>query len=158
MIPNLDNPETRDETFFKQRRRYSGWDRSVLSAADRQTPKSRTPVRIPCSSSIPKAKKIIYVFVDGGLSQIDSFDPKPKMGEVMMDTKLIDTKIDGDPIRALLPPCWPGMQRQILPHPVHVDRHRLAWRRSLRNTSQLSARAPPIIRPSGHGFPRCSPP
>jgi hypothetical protein len=43
----------------------------------------------------PKAKKIIYVFVDGGLSQIDSFDPKPKMGGVMMDTKLIDTKIDG---------------------------------------------------------------
>lgn len=43
----------------------------------------------------PKAKKIIYLFVDGGLSQIDSFDPKPKMGEVMMDTKVIDTKIDG---------------------------------------------------------------
>ncbi len=43
----------------------------------------------------PKAKKIIYLFVDGGLSQIDSFDPKPKMGDVMMDTKVIDTKIDG---------------------------------------------------------------
>ena len=43
----------------------------------------------------PKAKKIIYLFIDGGLSQIDSFDPKPKMGNVMMDTKVIDTKIDG---------------------------------------------------------------
>ena len=43
----------------------------------------------------PKAKKVIYLFVDGGLSQIDSFDPKPKMGDVMMDTKVIDTKIDG---------------------------------------------------------------
>ncbi|MBL61918.1 MAG: hypothetical protein CMI30_00775 [Opitutae bacterium] len=43
----------------------------------------------------PKAKKIIYLFVDGGLSQIDSFDPKPKMRDVMMDTKVIDTKIDG---------------------------------------------------------------
>ncbi len=43
----------------------------------------------------PKAKKIIYLFVDGGLSQIDSFDPKPKMGDVMMDTRVINTKIDG---------------------------------------------------------------
>jgi hypothetical protein len=43
----------------------------------------------------PKAKKLIYLFVDGGLSQIDSFDPKPKMGDVMMDTKVINTKLDG---------------------------------------------------------------
>jgi hypothetical protein len=43
----------------------------------------------------PKAKKLIYLFVDGGLSQIDSFDPKPKMGDVMMDTRVINTKIDG---------------------------------------------------------------
>ena len=43
----------------------------------------------------PKAKKLIYLFVDGGLSQIDSFDPKPKMVDVMMDTKVIDTKLDG---------------------------------------------------------------
>ena len=42
----------------------------------------------------PKAKKIIYLFVDGGLSQIDSFDPKPQMGDVMMDTNVIDTKIE----------------------------------------------------------------
>ena len=43
----------------------------------------------------PKAKKLIYLFVDGGLSQIDSFDPKPKMGDVMMDTRVINTKLDG---------------------------------------------------------------
>jgi hypothetical protein len=43
----------------------------------------------------PKAKKLIYLFVDGGLSQIDSFDPKPKMVDVMMDTKVINTKMDG---------------------------------------------------------------
>ena len=43
----------------------------------------------------PKAKKMIYIFVDGGLSQIDSFDPKPKMGDVMMKTTLIPTQLDG---------------------------------------------------------------
>ena len=43
----------------------------------------------------PKAKKLIYIFVDGGLSQIDSFDPKPKMGDVMMDTRIIPTALDG---------------------------------------------------------------
>lgn len=45
----------------------------------------------PASSSLPqthfapKAKNVIFCFMDGGVSHVDSFDPKPKLDEV--DTK-----------------------------------------------------------------------
>ncbi len=31
----------------------------------------------PNASHVPKARSVIYIFLSGGLSQIDSFDPKP---------------------------------------------------------------------------------
>ena len=30
----------------------------------------------------PKAKRVIFCFMDGGVSHVDSFDPKPKLGEL----------------------------------------------------------------------------
>ena len=30
----------------------------------------------------PKAKSIIFCFMDGGVSHVDSFDPKPKLTEL----------------------------------------------------------------------------
>jgi uncharacterized protein (DUF1501 family) len=43
-----------------------------------------------------QAKNVIYIFVNGGLSHVDSFDPKPKNKMVMAGTSTaIDTKVDG---------------------------------------------------------------
>src|SRR5688572_30343534 len=30
----------------------------------------------------PKAKNVIFLFMDGGVSHVDSFDPKPKLDEL----------------------------------------------------------------------------
>ena len=42
-----------------------------------------------------KAKNVIYLFMSGGMSHIDTFDPKPKKKEVMGKTEAIATKADG---------------------------------------------------------------
>lgn len=42
-----------------------------------------------------KAKNVIYLFMNGGMSHIDTFDPKPKKKEVMGKTEAIATKVDG---------------------------------------------------------------
>src|SRR6266581_1305418 len=30
----------------------------------------------------PKAKRVIFLFLNGGISQVDTFDPKPDLGQV----------------------------------------------------------------------------
>ncbi|MES2920885.1 MAG: DUF1501 domain-containing protein [Verrucomicrobiota bacterium] len=41
------------------------------------------------------AKNVIYLFMSGGMSHVDTFDPKPKKKEVMGKTEAIPTKADG---------------------------------------------------------------
>jgi hypothetical protein len=41
------------------------------------------------------AKSVIYLYMSGGMSHIDTFDPKPKKKEVMVKTEAIPTKADG---------------------------------------------------------------
>jgi hypothetical protein len=40
------------------------------------------PIAPPGSHFSPKAKRVIFCFMDGGVSHVDSFDPKPKLAEV----------------------------------------------------------------------------
>lgn len=52
----------------------------------------------------PKAKSVIYIFLSGGLSQIDSFDMKPEASEeIRGEFKPIDTRTDGIQICEHLP-------------------------------------------------------
>lgn len=41
------------------------------------------------------AKNVIYLFMAGGMSHVDTFDPKPKKKDVMGKTEAIPTKADG---------------------------------------------------------------
>ena len=50
-----------------------------------------------------KAKHVIYLFMSGGMSHIDTFDPKPKKKDVMGPTTAIPTKADGIEIGSYLP-------------------------------------------------------
>ena len=36
-------------------------------------------VSLPKPHFAPKAKNVIFLFMDGGVSHVDSFDPKPKL-------------------------------------------------------------------------------
>lgn len=51
-----------------------------------------------------KAKNLIYLFMSGGMTHIDTFDPKPNAGSsIMGETKAIGTNIDGIQFGHLLP-------------------------------------------------------
>jgi hypothetical protein len=50
-----------------------------------------------------KAKSIIYLFMQGGMSHIDTFDTKPDRREVQGPTQTIATKLDGMRISGYLP-------------------------------------------------------
>jgi hypothetical protein len=46
------------------------------------------------AASSAKAKHVIYLFMGGGMSHVDTFDPKPRRKEVMGSTEAIATKAD----------------------------------------------------------------
>jgi hypothetical protein len=49
----------------------------------------------PVANPKARAKHVIYLFMAGGMSHLDTFDPKPKKKAVMGKTETIDTKVDG---------------------------------------------------------------
>ncbi len=49
------------------------------------------------------AKNVIYLFMAGGMSHVDTFDPKPAKKEVMGKTEAIATKVDGVMVGHYLP-------------------------------------------------------
>ncbi|MBB5039538.1 DUF1501 domain-containing protein [Prosthecobacter dejongeii] len=44
---------------------------------------------------VPTARSVIYLYMTGGMSHLDTWDPKPDNGDVMGLTKTLDTKVDG---------------------------------------------------------------
>jgi uncharacterized protein (DUF1501 family) len=50
-----------------------------------------------------KAKHIIYLFMSGGMSHLDTFDPKPKNTAVMGKTTVIPSNVDGTMLGNYLP-------------------------------------------------------
>src|SRR5580700_7588291 len=57
----------------------------------------------------PKAKRVIFLFMHGGPSSIDTFDPKPRL--VQDDGKPVPFKrgltFGEDGVRGLMKPLWP---------------------------------------------------
>jgi hypothetical protein len=50
-----------------------------------------------------KAKNVIYLFMNGGMSHVDTFDPKPRRKDIMGKTEAIPTKADGVMLGHYLP-------------------------------------------------------
>jgi hypothetical protein len=53
-----------------------------LLADDAQGDPLANRVRLPQPHFTPRAKNVIFCFMDGGVSHVDSFDPKPKLDEL----------------------------------------------------------------------------
>lgn len=58
-----------------------------------------------------KAKHIIYLFMNGGMSHLDTFDPKPRARRVMGPTTAIETSADGIQLGHYLPHTAKVMDR-----------------------------------------------
>ncbi|HLQ43672.1 MAG TPA: DUF1501 domain-containing protein, partial [Planctomycetaceae bacterium] len=68
---------------------------AALDAADKKDEKKPAAAKSSSSSgSGGKAKHLIYLYMQGAMSQLDTFDPKPK-SKVQGETKPIQTKISG---------------------------------------------------------------
>ncbi len=52
---------------------------------------------------VPTARNVIYLYMSGGMSHLDTWDPKPDNAEVMGLTKTINTKVDGIRLSENLP-------------------------------------------------------
>jgi uncharacterized protein (DUF1501 family) len=52
---------------------------------------------------VPTARNVIYLYMNGGMSHLDTFDPKPDNAEVMGLTKTIKTNADGIRLSENLP-------------------------------------------------------
>ena len=55
---------------------------SGLLAEQAAADAKRLPGELPAPHFAAKAKNVIFCFMDGGVSHVDSFDPKPKLGEL----------------------------------------------------------------------------
>ena len=52
---------------------------------------------------IPTARNVIFLYMAGGMTHIDTFDPKPENPDVMGETTAIDTSADGIQLGNWLP-------------------------------------------------------
>ncbi|MGE9296977.1 MAG: DUF1501 domain-containing protein, partial [Puniceicoccales bacterium] len=57
----------------------------------------------PQQGSRPRARNVIYVYLAGGMSHLDTFDPKPGASKDDGPTKAINTNVDGIQISEWLP-------------------------------------------------------
>lgn len=66
------------------------------------------------SSHVPTAKSVIYLYMAGGMTHIDTFDPKPDNKDVMGETTAINTTADGIQLGNWLPKTAQQMHRASL--------------------------------------------
>ena len=66
------------------------------------------------TAQIPTAKNVIFLYMSGGMTHIDTFDPKPDNGDVMGETTAIDTSADGIQLGNWLPETAKQMHRASL--------------------------------------------
>lgn len=57
----------------------------------------------PAAGKTGTAKSVIYLYMSGGMSHVDTFDPKPKNKDVMGKTEAIPTSVDGVMLGNYLP-------------------------------------------------------
>ena len=95
----------------------------------------------------PKAKNVIFCFMPGGVSHMDSFDPKPKLAELDGKSAVLESYVAG-PKRKWLKSPWAFKQHgqsglpvsEIFPHIAEVA-DELCVVRSMKSEFPLHARA-----------------
>lgn len=70
---------------------------------------------------IPSAKSVIFLYMSGGMTHIDTFDPKPENGDVMGETKAINSSADGIQLGHWLPNTAKEMHRAALVRSLNTN-------------------------------------
>jgi hypothetical protein len=79
-----------------------------LRAADNRSRETRDPLAAKLPHFAARAKRVIFLFMPGGPSQVDTFDPKPRLA-----------RNDGQPA----PKLYLGQRRNLLASPWKFGRH-----------------------------------
>ena len=75
---------------------------------------SKDLIGIEAPDLVPSAKSVIFLYMAGGMTHIDTFDPKPENQEVMGETSAINTSADGIQLGHWLPETAGQMHRASL--------------------------------------------
>ena len=87
------------------------------------------------TKQIPTAKSVIFLYMAGGMTHIDTFDPKPDNKDVMGETTAIDTTADGIQLGNWLPKTAEQMHRASLIRTLHSNQGAHAQANYLLHTS-----------------------
>ena len=70
---------------------------------------------------VPRARSVIFLYMAGGMTHIDTFDPKPDNKEVMGETTAIDTSADGIQLGSWMPNTARQMHRASLVRSLNTN-------------------------------------
>jgi hypothetical protein len=103
-------------------------------------------IGLSTASQIPTARHVIFLYMAGGMTHIDTLDPKPENNEVMGETKAIDTSADGIQIGSWLPKTAKQMHNATIIRSLNTNQGAHAQANYLLHTSYQ--RRGTIIHPS----------
>lgn len=72
----------------------------------------------PAPHFAPRAKRVIFLFMHGGVSHVDTFDPKPKLAEMHGKPLPIETPLQFNQVGNLMASPWQFQQYGECGHPV----------------------------------------
>lgn len=98
------------------------------------------------SSNIPTARNVIFLYMAGGMTHIDTLDPKPENKEVMGETNAIRTSADGIQLGHWLPKTSTQMHNATIVRSMNTNQGAHAQANYLLHTSYQ--RRGTIIHPS----------
>ena len=84
---------------------------------------------------VPSARHVIFLYMAGGMTHIDTLDPKPNNSDVMGETSAIDTSADGIQLGHWLPKTAQQMHRATLLRSLNTNQGAHAQANYLLHTS-----------------------
>jgi|TARA_B100000519_G_C14240920_1_gene437274 hypothetical protein len=72
-------------------------------------------------AKIPTARSVIFLYMAGGMTHVDTFDPKPENKDVMGETKAINTSADGIQLGHWLPETAKQMHKASLVRSLNTN-------------------------------------
>lgn len=98
------------------------------------------------TSQVPSARHVIFLYMAGGMTHIDTLDPKPENNEVMGETSAINTSADGIQIGSWLPKTAKQMHNATIVRSLNTNQGAHAQANYLLHTSYQ--RRGTIVHPS----------
>lgn len=86
---------------INRRQFMSGIAKSCLGVSAILSAQDLSGIQLP--SHVPTARSVIFLYMAGGMTHIDTLDPKPENNDVMGETTAIDTSADGIQVGHWLP-------------------------------------------------------